>query len=160
MPLGGIFISGIGRCRELLAKQSHVGGLRSGAPMIPKDAMGPNDLLNFIELDWFVESWDEMGLSDGDLYALQIMLMADPRAGSVMRGSGGLRKLRYSPERWNTGRSGAVRVCYAYFEKYGIVLLCLAFRKGDMDNLSDAGKSAAKKAIGRIDKALKKRFGF
>jgi hypothetical protein len=122
--------------------------------------MQPEDRLNFIELDWFVGSWEELGLSDVDLAALQILIMTDPRAGDVMRGTGGLRKLRYSPESWNTGKSGAIRVCYVYFEKYGIVLLCLAFRKNEMDNLSDTQKSSVKNVIERIEKRLEDRFGF
>ena len=53
-----------------------------------------------------------------------------------------------------------MRVCYVYFERYGIVLLCLVFRKGELDDLSDAGKKAAKKAIERIEMQLRQRFGF
>jgi hypothetical protein len=120
----------------------------------------PEDLLNFIELDWFVHSWTDLGLTDHDLSALQILVMCDPRRGKVMKGTGGLRKLRFSPSSWQTGQRGALRVCYVYFEKYGIVVLSLVFRKGELDDLSEAGKKAVKRAIERIEKQLKKRFGF
>ncbi|NQT13655.1 MAG: hypothetical protein HQ582_12960 [Planctomycetes bacterium] len=113
-----------------------------------------------MELDWFVDSWDDLTLTDHDLSALQILIMCNPRSGRVMKGTGGLRKLRFSPESWKTGQRGALRVCYVYFEKYGIVLLSLVFRKGELDNLSEAGKKAGKKAIERIDKLLEERFGF
>jgi len=126
----------------------------------PEHMVKPEDLLNFIELDWFVDSWDDLKLTDEDLTALQILIMCDPKGGRVMKGTGGLRKLRYSPEGWETGRRGALRVCYVHFEKYGIVLLCLVFRKGELDDLSDAGKKAVRNAIGRIENQLQERFGF
>ena len=120
----------------------------------------PQDLLNFVELDWFVDSWDELKLTDHDLSALQILIMCDPKGGKVMVGTSGLRKLRFSPEGWNTGKSGALRVCYVYFEKYGVVLLCLAFRKADLGNLSPRGKEAVNGAIKRIEGRLRERFEF
>jgi len=126
----------------------------------PEHIVKPEDLLNFIELDWFVDSWNDLNLTDNDLAALEILIMCNPKGGRVMKGTGGLRKLRYSPEGWQTGHRGALRVCYVYFEKYGIVLLCLVFRKSELDDLSDAGKRAVKKAIGRIERRLRERFGF
>lgn len=126
----------------------------------PQHELQPEDLLNFIELDWFVNSWDELDLDDEALSALQVLVMCNPDGAKVMKRTGGLRKLRFSPKGWNTGKSGALRVCYVYFQKYGIVLLCLVFRKGDLDNLSDAGRKAVKNVIKRIEKQLEKRFDF
>lgn len=126
----------------------------------PEHAFDPEDLLNFIELDWFVKDWHGLALTDEDLTDLQILIMSSPKHGEVIRGTGGLRKLRYSPKGWRTGRSGALRVCYAYFEKYGVVVLCLVFRKRDLSNLSEAGKKAVRKAIERIEKQLARKFGF
>lgn len=117
-------------------------------------------LLIFWELDWFVDSWEEHLLTDQDLSVLQFLLMHNPQAGPVMSGTRGLRKLRYSPAAWNTGKSHALRVCYVYFEKYGHVLLCLAFRKGELENLSAAGKQAVNKAIERIEAILQRKYGF
>lgn len=120
----------------------------------------PEDLLNFWELDWFVKSWDDLELTQEDLGALQIAIMVDPTAAPVMQGTKGLRKLRYSPECWNTGKSSALRVCYVYFERYGMVLLALVFKKNELDNLSAAGKKAVNLAIERIERSLKARYGF
>lgn len=121
----------------------------------------PEDLLNFIELSPFIDSWKALKLSDEhDLAALQIAIMADPRAGDVMPGTRGLRKLRFSPEIWETGKRGALRVCYVYFEKYGLVLLCLAFKKSELESLSDKGKKAITRSIKRIEAELLSRYGF
>lgn len=126
----------------------------------PKHKLSPEDLLNFWELDWFVDSWERYKLTDEDLSALQILIMCDPKSGDVMKGTDGLRKLRYSPEGWNTGKSHALRVCYVYFEKYGVVLLCLVFRKGELENLSSSGKQAVNRAIERIAARLQENYGF
>jgi len=135
-------------------------GTQLHALVCARHVVKPEDLLNFIELDWFVDSWNDLQLTDHDLSALQILIMCNPRTGRVMKGTGGLRKLRFAPQSWQTGQRGALRVCYVYFEKYGIVLLGLVFRKGDLDDLSAAGKKAVKRAIERIEKQLEERFGF
>lgn len=126
----------------------------------PKHHLQPEDILNFWELEWFFDSWKSYGLSDEDLAALQITIMCDPASKSapVIRGTKGLRKLRYSPEAWNTGKSHALRVCYVYFKEYGVVLLCLVFRKGELENISDAGKKEINKTIARVEKQLQKKF--
>lgn len=128
--------------------------------VFPGHMLAPEELRNFFELDWFFDSWQEMGLTDDDLSALQVVIMLDPKGPPVMSGTKGLRKLRFSPEAWNTGKRGALRVCYVDFEKYGIVLLCLVFPKGELENVSAAGKKAINGAITRIEVALKKKFGY
>jgi hypothetical protein len=119
------------------------------------------EILNFVEVDWFVRAWKELGLDDEkSLAALQILIMCNPKGAPVIPGTGGVRKLRYSPPDWDVGKRGALRVCYVYFEKYGLVVLLLVYAKGEMDNISQAGKQAMQTAIGRIETSLKKRFGF
>lgn len=121
----------------------------------------PEEILNFVEVDWFVRAWKELGLDDEkSLAALQILIMCNPKGAPVIPGTGGVRKLRYSPPDWDVGKRGALRVCYVYFEKYGLVVLLLVYAKGEMDNISQAGKQAMQTAIGRIETSLKKRFGF
>ena len=82
--------------------------------------INPEDVLTFIELDGFAGDQERLGLDDVDYRALQIMLMVNPEA-PLMRGGGGLRKLRFAPLRWNTGKSGAARVCYSYYPQWSVV---------------------------------------
>jgi hypothetical protein len=127
----------------------------------PGHGPDPEDLLNFSELDWFARNWRDLGLGvEDELAHLQITIMAEPRAGDTVTGTGGLRKLRYTPPGRHEGKSGSLRVCYVYFEKYGWVALVTVYKKGDLDDISARGKSAIKKAIQRIEKSLEKRFGF
>jgi hypothetical protein len=80
--------------------------------------------------------------------------MSNPKRAPVISGTGGLRKLRFSPPQWEMGKSGAVRVCYAYFEEYGIVFLIVVYRKSEKDNLTAAERAAIKTYINRAKVAL------
>ena len=127
----------------------------------PEHILKPEELLNFGELDWFQHNWRDLGLDIEDsLTHLQITIMADPRAGDLVTGTGGLRKLRYVPLGRKEGKSGSLRVCYVYFEKYGWVTLATVYDKGEKDDISAAGRAAIKTIIGRIEESLKRRFGF
>lgn len=44
----------------------------------------------------FDKQWRAMGLDDNDLQALQIELLKDPQIGSVIKGTGKLRKMRFA----------------------------------------------------------------
>lgn len=116
--------------------------------------------MNFWELPWFVDAWNELKLTDDDLSALQILIMCNPRAAPVIAGTRGLRKLRFSPPAWRTGKSGALRVGYVYFEKYGHVLLVIAYRKNEMKTISQRAKKSINAAIERIEKQMGRLFGF
>src|SRR5271163_2449997 len=89
----------------------------------PQGAFQPEDLLDFIELPMFTKRWSDLELDDDeDLSALQLFIMANPKAGKPIRGTDGIRKLRFAPQRWQSGKSGAARVLYVYFEELGLVL--------------------------------------
>jgi hypothetical protein len=120
----------------------------------PKHAFQPEDLLRFILLKPFEDGWDELGLGDDDLLALQLIIMLDPKRHPVVKRTGGLRKIRFAPAGRNIGKSGAVRVGYTYLEEYGTVLLIIAYRKNEKDDLTPAEE----KAISRLIKQIKKEF--
>jgi hypothetical protein len=93
-------------------------------------------------------------LSDQALQALQVIIMTHPRGGSVMEGTGGLRKLRFAPPEWEVGKSGALRVCYAYIEEVATVILALVYPKGEKDDLDDKEKARLREAIERTKQLL------
>ena len=99
----------------------------------------------FIEVPLFTKRWKEIGLSDEDLLALQIMLLKNPESGPVMEGTGGIRKVRFALE--NRGKSGSVRVCYTDFSEYEVTYLITAFTKNEQANLSDEEKNVLKKLV-------------
>jgi len=61
-------------------------------------------------------------------------LAAHPAAGSLMQGTGGIRKLRWASQ--GRGKSGGVRVIYYYHNQSMPLFLLTLFGKGEKDNLT------------------------
>lgn len=118
-------------------------------------ALLPKHLLEFLELPAFSKRWKEMDLDDeGDLAELQLTLMYEPKLGKPIQGTHSIRKLRYSPGKWKTGKSGAARVLYVHFEKAGFILLCLIYGKGEVDNISAAVKKYLNRLVDEVGQEL------
>jgi RelE toxin of RelE / RelB toxin-antitoxin system len=73
--------------------------------------------------------WDEEERAD---FAAFIAL--NPEAGSVIRGSGGVRKVRWARE--GTGKSGGVRIVYLTRNDAGEVYLLTLYAKSESENIS------------------------
>jgi hypothetical protein len=108
-------------------------------------------------MEGFAADWKDLGLADDDLMALQVLIMLKPKGCPVVRGTGGLRKMRFSPPKWGRGKSGAIRVCYVFFEEYRMVLLIVAYAKNEADDLSAQQKKDIRKLIARERAELSKR---
>ena len=107
----------------------------------------------FVELPIFRTRWKDMGLNDDDLKRLQEELLADPKVGAVMRGTGGVRKMRFAFEQ--KGKSGSVRVIYVDFEVYEKIFLITAYPKNEKDNLTDSERNEIKQMIHALEEQLK-----
>jgi hypothetical protein len=114
----------------------------------------PRDFLDFVELGGFTDDWHRLRLNDDDLNVLQMTIMSNPGRAPVMKGTGGLRKLRFAPPRWRAGKSGAIRVCYVLFQEFSFVLLVTAFAKKHKDDLLPKDRKAIRKLIARIKQEL------
>lgn len=66
-------------------------------------------------------------LSEDDYTAFQQFLLEQPEAGDVVKGSGGVRKVRWA--RAGAGKSGGVRVCYYTRNAAGQILLLVIYAK-------------------------------
>ncbi len=99
----------------------------------------------FIETKYFTNKWKDLGFTDDDLRRLQEALLEDPKIGAVIRGTGGLRKMRFAYE--NQGKSGSSRVCYLDIEVREEIHLLDVFAKNEKDNLSKAEKNELKKLV-------------
>jgi hypothetical protein len=77
-------------------------------------------------------------LSDEAYAAFQWHLAVNPRAGEVIQGTGGLRKVRWSAP--GSGKRGGVRVIYFHVAADAQVRLLLIYRKGVKDDLTAAEK--------------------
>lgn len=88
--------------------------------------------MEFIETSVFTKRITEY--PDDDYRLLQKELALNPKAGKVIKGTGGLRKIR-----WNTpgkGKSGGLRVIY-YNLTENTILMVFAFRKNEAENITD-----------------------
>ena len=82
--------------------------------------------------------------------------MLRPGGAKVVPNSGGLRKLRFAPKRWKTGKRGAARVCYLYFPEYKTVFLVTAYGKGHKEDLSSDELREIRKLVGRLEQYLER----
>lgn len=70
-------------------------------------------MMLFIETSTFTKLLPNY-LTDEEYRGLQVYLLQKPDAGDLIKGSGGVRKVRWSPE--GSGKSGGVRAIY-YWKK-------------------------------------------
>lgn len=73
-------------------------------------------------------------LNDEEYKELQLFLVEHPKSGSVIKGSGGLRKLRWSSK--GGGKSGGIRNIYYYHENDDLILMIYVYEKSKTENLS------------------------
>jgi hypothetical protein len=73
-------------------------------------------------------------LSDEEYRGLQSVLINNPLKGTLIRGSGGIRKVRWAlPGR---GKSGGVRVIYYWAVSKDQILMLSIYAKNERDNLT------------------------
>jgi len=110
-------------------------------------------LLTVIETPSFLKDAKKM-LDEEEREALIYFLASNPKAGTLITGTGGVRKLRWS--RSDTGKSGAYRVIY-FFHSMQIPLFALnVFAKNDKGNISQAERNELKKLTALLVKQYNK----
>ena len=110
----------------------------------------------YIIMPEFERQWKAMGQSDTELKYLQEQLLLNPQQGPVMKGTGGLRKIRVAFE--HQGKSGSGRVVYVDFPAYEASDLITAYPKIEKDNLSAAERNAIRKLIEQLEQFLKTKY--
>ena len=73
-------------------------------------------------------------LSDKKYRLLQMHLLNKPDSGKLIKGSGGLRKLRWFAK--GHGKSGGVRIIYYWFAAQETILLLFVYAKNERDDLA------------------------
>lgn len=72
-------------------------------------------------------------LSEEEYSGLQSFLLQYPEAGKVVRGSGGVRKVRWAVS--GSGKSGGVRVIYYFKRQDDEIWLLTIYSKSEMDTI-------------------------
>ncbi len=117
--------------------------------------MGAAELSRIIvELPSFMAKWKSLGLTDDDLRRLEVELLSNPKVGAVMKGTGGVRKVRFAFE--NMGKSGSVRVIYIDFEVYEKIYLLTAYAKGQKENLTKGERNELRGLVEVLELDLEK----
>ena len=111
----------------------------------------------FIQTPQFSRSWDNYINNDDELCKIEIDIMKNPKKYPVIKGTGGLRKMRWKLK--NKGKRSGIRICYIDFEDFHIVYLMLLYAKNEKEDLSDVEARKVKQYIEQVEKFLKKESG-
>ena len=88
-------------------------------------------------------------LDDDEYRLLQMALMANPAAGDLIRGSGGIRKIRWAAA--GRGKRGGLRVIYYRVSRRNHVLLLTMYRKSEISDLTPAQVSALRALLDSLE---------
>ena len=89
-------------------------------------------------------------LNDEEYGRFQLRIAANPALGALIRGGGGLRKVRVAVG--SRGRSGGARVIYYWAVRKDVILLLYAYPKNAVADLTP-------KQVSRLAKVVKEEFG-
>lgn len=106
----------------------------------------------FIETNEFIRKWEQLGFTDEDLRKLENNILENPQIGKVIKGTGKLRKMRFSFE--GRGKRGSARVCYVDFFLHDTVYMITVYAKNEKENLSQKERNDIKKAIAVLEESL------
>ncbi|NOT68676.1 MAG: type II toxin-antitoxin system RelE/ParE family toxin [Methylophilaceae bacterium] len=90
--------------------------------------------MEFIETPTFTRMVMAL-LADDEYRGLQNVLMEDPERGDLVKGGGGIRKMRHAAQ--GRGKSGGVRVIYYWIKDNHQIYLLVVYPKSKKDNLTD-----------------------
>jgi mRNA-degrading endonuclease RelE of RelBE toxin-antitoxin system len=89
-------------------------------------------------------------LSDDAYRAFQNRIAANPEIGALIRGGGGVRKVRIAVG--SRGKSGGARVIYYWAVRQNVILLLFAYLKNEVADLTP-------KQVAQLAKVVKEEFG-
>ncbi|NVO16083.1 MAG: type II toxin-antitoxin system RelE/ParE family toxin [Rhodoplanes sp.] len=103
----------------------------------------------------FIRDADAVGLSDDERRAIVDVIAANPLLGDEIRGSGGVRKVRFAGR--GKGKSGGYRVVTTYFRSDAPVYLVALLSKGERANFTAAEIAAFKQWTSQIARSWRRR---
>ncbi len=108
----------------------------------------------FVELPAF-ERHRAGYLDDDQFRSLQVALMANPEAGDVIQGTGGLRKLRYADPRRRKGTRGGLRIIFYFWGGGPQLWLFTVYDKDELGDLTGGQKEMLRERLKAELKARK-----
>ena len=101
-------------------------------------------LITVAETPEYIRSAERL-LPAADRMEVVEYLAENPKAGDLMQGTGGVRKLRWA--RGGRGKSGGVRVIYYFHGDAMPLYLLTVFGKNEKDNMSKAERNELAKLV-------------
>ena len=89
-------------------------------------------------------------LSDEDFASIQADLVNRPRSGAVIKGTGGIRKLRVQLPSRGRGKRGGARIIYLYLPDRSRIHLLLIYGKEHADDLTQEQRKTLKQLADSI----------
>lgn len=105
-------------------------------------------MFSFIETKLFTKLVNQY-LSDESYAELQTELMADPEKGAAVRGSGGVRKIRWGAEA--RGKRGGYRVIYFVRNTRGVIWMLTIYPKNVADSIPGHVLKQIREEIERVE---------
>ena len=87
-------------------------------------------------------------LTDDEMWTVELKLLANPRAGTVVPGTGGVHKMRVAVP--GQGKRGAARIIYLYVEHKDRVYFILAYAKNKKSTLTESEKHQITAVVQRL----------
>lgn len=89
--------------------------------------------MEFFETPIFTKLIQKL-ISDEEYHLLQLQLSVRPESGDIIKGSGGIRKLRWAGS--GRGKRGGIRVVYYYITEDEQIYMLYAYPKSEKDDLT------------------------
>jgi hypothetical protein len=107
----------------------------------------------FVELPPFQRFRSDY-LSDDEYRNLQLQLLGSPEMGDVVKGTGGLRKIRFGDKRRGKGKRGGLRIIYYWWLRGSQFWMFTVY---DKDEMADLSVQECKLLSKLLDRELEKR---
>jgi hypothetical protein len=107
--------------------------------------------MEFRELKEFTKQISKLS-TDDELYNLQVELYNDPEKGTVIKGTGGARKVRMAVR--SKGKSGGNRVIYYWHDEDDVIWMLKAYAKKDKANISGSETNDLYEIVSDIKRGL------
>lgn len=105
-----------------------------------------------IETESYLRAAKDAQMSAEEMTSAVDLVAADPEAGDVMQGTGGVRKARLAGR--GKGRSGGYRIVWYYGGGDIPVFLLTVFGKGEKANLTQGERNALRSLTGTLRESL------
>jgi len=110
-------------------------------------------LITIVELPEYIKRAEKILLEE-ERDELLYYLSSNPKAGTLIQGTGGIRKLRWALK--GKGKSGGSRVIYFFYNETIPLFLMTIFTKNEKINLSKAERNELAKLVKELIKNYKR----